>query len=144
MATAVAAVLGIAVSASLAWAASQLSGQRVGLSSEPLSVATGLSPPTHSTRPHAGSRRSDDHPAPRRTTTARAPSSATASYSTPAPTVTTVPAAPAPTVSTSAPSPNAIASRSTAASSGGGFAPASATTAGRSGRHGDGGDQHDD
>ena len=63
VATAVAAVLGIVVSAALAWTASQLAGQRVGLSSEPLSVATGLAPPVHTAAPHIRPRRGDDRPA---------------------------------------------------------------------------------
>lgn len=44
LALAVAAVLGIAITAVLAWSASQLAGQRIGLSSQPLSVAHGLAP----------------------------------------------------------------------------------------------------
>jgi uncharacterized membrane protein YgcG len=39
-----AALMGIVVTAVLAWSGSQLAGQHIGLSSEPLSVATGLAP----------------------------------------------------------------------------------------------------
>lgn len=42
---AVAALLGIAVTAALTWSVSRLAGQRIGLSSEPLSVIQGLAPP---------------------------------------------------------------------------------------------------
>jgi hypothetical protein len=39
------ALLGIAVTAALTWSVSQLSSQRIGLSSQPLSVIRGLAPP---------------------------------------------------------------------------------------------------
>ena len=39
---ALAALLGIAVTAALTWSVSQLAGQRIGLSSQPLSVIHGL------------------------------------------------------------------------------------------------------
>jgi hypothetical protein len=47
---AVAALLGIAVTAALTWSISQLTGQRIGLSSEPLSMIHGLAPPHPSGR----------------------------------------------------------------------------------------------
>ncbi|MGZ4168074.1 MAG: hypothetical protein ACXVSE_15740 [Solirubrobacteraceae bacterium] len=145
MATAVAAVLGIAVSAALAWAASQLSGQRVGLASEPLSVATGLSPPTRSTPAHAAPRRADDHPITRRTQPAARPrASSTTATTAPPPsppgTVTRAPAAPA----TAAPATTTATAAHTTTASGGAFAPAAGAGARRPGHHGDGGDQHDD
>jgi hypothetical protein len=134
MATAVAAVLGIAVSAALAWEASQLAGQRVGLASEPLSVANYLSPATRSTRPHAAPHRGDDHPAAKHTVTVTSSASASASASAPvttvAPTATAAPSTAATTVT-----PPAAAPTSTARAAG-------ATL--RAGHHGDGGDQHDD
>ncbi len=40
----ISALLGIICAASIAWAASQLAGQHIGLASEPLSVARGLAP----------------------------------------------------------------------------------------------------
>ncbi len=46
--TIIVAVLGLALSAALAWSASQLAGQRIGLASEPFSVTRGLAP-HHST-----------------------------------------------------------------------------------------------
>ena len=48
-----AALLGIAATAAVAWSASQLAGQHVGLSAEPLSVARGLAPATLSAAHHA-------------------------------------------------------------------------------------------
>jgi hypothetical protein len=42
---AVAAMLGIAITAALTWSVSLLAGQRIGLSSEPLSLIHGLAPP---------------------------------------------------------------------------------------------------
>jgi hypothetical protein len=47
-----AAVLGLVLAVVIAWAASQLTGQRIGLSSDPLSITRGLAP-----APHAGPRR---------------------------------------------------------------------------------------
>lgn len=139
MATAVAAVLGIAVSVALAWAASQLTGQRVGLSAEPLSVATGLSPRPASASAHAPARRSDDQQGSRQTTTSARPPAATSATATTSPppsrTITVAPALSTPPVQTT------TSTAATTASSGGSFAPASAR---HSGRHGDGGDQHDD
>ena len=98
VATAVAAVLGIAVSASLAWAASQLAGQRVGLSSEPLAVATALAPHVPSTPARTSTRHGDDRsstarrppPAVSRPSAAQSPARSTA---TPPP--TTIPTGPA-------------------------------------------------
>jgi len=45
------ALLGIAVTAALTWSISQLAGQRIGLSSEPLSMIHGLAPPHPEGRP---------------------------------------------------------------------------------------------
>lgn len=144
VATAVAAVLGIAVSASLAWAASQLAGQRVGLSSEPLAVATALAPHVPSTPARTSTRHGDDRsstarrppPAVSRPSAAQSPARSTA---TPPP--TTIPTGPAthPRFATAAatpPSPStARIGRSSAPSTG---------SARRAGHHGDGGDQRDD
>jgi hypothetical protein len=57
------ALLGIAATATLAWSASQIAGQRIGLDSEPLSVASGLAPAhtaasRHEPQRHARVRRS--------------------------------------------------------------------------------------
>lgn len=148
MATGVAAMLGIVVSAALAWAASQLAGQRVGLASEPLSVATGLAPRPRSTPARAPGRRGDDHPGaarrPRavvsRTTAARIPVSPAATTSPPA-AVSATPAVVTQTGTTTsaaaAPHPSTVGSR-------GAFVPAVTGTARHPGHHGDGGDQHDD
>lgn len=79
----VAALLGIAVTAALTWSISQLTGQRIGLSSEPLSMIQGLAPP---------------HPTGRQTTTRPALRSAPgpgATSSTPGRVVSPAPAAPA-------------------------------------------------
>jgi len=46
-----AALATIAASAAVAWAASQLAGQRIGLTSEPLSVASSLAPPARTSGP---------------------------------------------------------------------------------------------
>ena len=59
----IAALLGIAATATLAWTASQIAGQRIGLASEPLSVASGLAPPPDRDTPP----RSGDIPGQRRT-----------------------------------------------------------------------------
>lgn len=59
------ALLGIAASAALAWTASQLASQRIGLSSEPLSVAAGLAPQAVSPSPAVpdqGHRHRQAHP----------------------------------------------------------------------------------
>jgi hypothetical protein len=71
------ALLGIVATAAVAWAASQLTGQHVGLSSEPLSVVTGLAPATSvPARPVASHRPRPGRPAPERvvTVTVAAPS----------------------------------------------------------------------
>jgi hypothetical protein len=47
---AAAALLGIVATAAIAWTASQIAGQRIGISSEPLSVANHLAP-AHKSRP---------------------------------------------------------------------------------------------
>src|SRR5579864_4918681 len=46
-----AALATIAASAAVAWAASQLAAQRIGLTSEPLSVASSLAPPATTSKP---------------------------------------------------------------------------------------------
>ena len=49
----IAAAMGIFASAAVAWAASQLAGQRIGLSSAPPSVVRGLAPPSPSSEMHS-------------------------------------------------------------------------------------------
>lgn len=56
-----AALLGIVLTAALAWSASQLAGQRIGLSSEPLSALGALAPPPPAR--HTVSRRGSPAPA---------------------------------------------------------------------------------
>lgn len=147
MATAVAAVLGIVVSAALAWAASQLAGQRVGLSSEPFSVATGLAPRVRSTPAPTSAKRGDDNPGAARrqrpaVSGAAAPQSPATSTSAPQPSYTVSTASP------SAPSASATAAatppHTRTAGDGGPSVPASPGTAQGRGHHGDGGDQRDD
>jgi uncharacterized membrane protein YgcG len=90
------ALLGIAASAALAWSASQLASQRIGLSSAPLSVAAGLAPPASPRKqavPHHGQGRSQTRPS-------KTPGVAPASTVSPA---TTVPSAPALAVTAPAP-----------------------------------------
>jgi len=148
MATGVAAILGIVVSAALAWAASQLAGQHVGLASEPLAVATGLAPRPRLTPARGPGRRGDDHPVaarrPRpvssRTPAVRTPASSAATPSPPAafsatPAVVTQTG----TATTAAPAPHP-----STAGSRGAFVPAVTGAARHPGHHGDGGDQHDD
>jgi hypothetical protein len=68
------ALLGIAVTAALTWSVSQLSGQRIGLSSQPLSVIRALAPPPIDDRAAGslGSRaRSSEEPAPTRPSAAQ-------------------------------------------------------------------------
>lgn len=138
VATALAAVLGIAVSAALAFAASQLAGQRVGLSSEPLSVASALSPRARSTPARPATRHSDDrtrpaHRHPAATRTRAASSSATTTTIAPTPTPT-----PTVTVSTTTVTPPMAPTAATAT-------PPSATRSlRRLGHSGGGGDRHDD
>jgi hypothetical protein len=90
------ALLGIAVTAALTWSVSQLSSQRIGLSSQPLSVIRGLAPPPNDDRA-AGALRSRTEPA-----EARAPTRPSAATTSPRPTLPVTPA-PAVTPSTSAP-----------------------------------------
>jgi len=145
MATGVAAILGIVVSAALAWAASQLAGQRVGLASEPLSVATGLAPRPRLTPARVPGRRGDDHPVtgrrPRpvisRTTALRTPVPSAATPSPPA----AASATPAVVTQTGTTTTAAPAPHPSTAGSRGAFVPAVTGTARH---HGDGGDQHDD
>jgi hypothetical protein len=145
VATAAAAVLGIAVSVSLAWAASQLAGQRVGLSSEPLAVATGLAPHVPSTPRRTSTRQGDD-----RTRAARRPrpaGSGTSAAQSPAPSTATPPPAAIPTGPPTPPRSAATAAATPPASSTARETRASAPSTGsapRPGHHGDGGDQRDD
>lgn len=140
VATTLAAVLGIVVSAALAWAASQLAGQRVGLSSEPLSVAAALSPRAHRTPAPAAPRHGDDHPrsAHRGPAGARTPTTrGSAAHSPPvtsSATTTTAIVQPSPsTVPTPVVTTTATATQAQPTGS-----------ARRPGHHGDGGDRHDD
>jgi hypothetical protein len=88
------ALVGLAIAAAVAFAASKLVSQRIGLSSEPLNAGKELAPPeTHP--PHAES--SSHHGAPTTTTTT------TTTTGTPSTPTTTVPAAP----TTTAPAPSA-------------------------------------
>lgn len=90
------ALLGIAASAALAWSASQLASQRIGLSSAPLSVAAALAPPASPRKravPRRGQGRSQTRPS-------KPPGVAAPSTVSPA---TTVPSVPAPAVTASAP-----------------------------------------
>ena len=92
-----AALLAIAVSAAVAWAASQLAGQRIGLTSEPLSVASRLAPPAQTSSPAKAAPKSH----PRRAKVSRprpvAPARTTSSVTAPPPPVTvTRTVAPAP------------------------------------------------
>ncbi|MEO8969302.1 MAG: hypothetical protein ABI355_16875 [Solirubrobacteraceae bacterium] len=104
------AVLGLALSAALAWSASQLAGQRIGLASEPLSVARGLAPHHTAVRPAAPSHddRGKRHPRPTsKQMGALKPASTPTStgsqiFTTPPP---TAPSAPASATSTSASPP---------------------------------------
>ena len=56
---AVAALLGIAVTAALTWSVSRLAAEHIGLSSEPVSVIQGLAPPRREA--HAGPVASNEH-----------------------------------------------------------------------------------
>lgn len=123
------ALLGIAATATLAWTASQIAGQRIGLSSEPLSIASGLAP-SSATSGHAHP--DQRHALPRRPTgrrklrttpamsAARTPT-AVGAPTTAAPTATAAPAAAAP-ASASPPvtaTPSAQPARTSSQSSGG-------------------------
>ncbi len=109
------AVLGLALSAALAWSASQLAGQRIGLASEPMSVARGLAPRHVAVRPTAPSHevRGKRHPspAPKQTLAPKPASTGSQILTTPTPTPTATvtsplaPSAPPPTTSTPASSP---------------------------------------
>lgn len=115
---AAAALFGIVVTAAVAWLASQLAGQRIGLTDEPLSVASGLTPARHEAtrRAHAGpGRPALPKPATRRQTTSPAVSTRTATApATAAPVQTTTPAPPA-SVQPTTPTRTVIVPRSTAA-----------------------------
>ncbi len=123
------ALLGIAATATLAWTASQIAGQRIGLSSEPLSIASGLAPSSatsghaHPDQRHALPRRPTGHRKLRATPAVSATSTPTAAGAptTAAPTATAAPAAAAP-ASASPPvtaTPSAQPARTTSQSSGG-------------------------
>jgi hypothetical protein len=131
------ALLGIAVTAALTWSVSQLSSQRIGLSSQPLSVIRGLAPPP-----------TDDHPA--GVLTSRAQPAETPAPTRPAAARTTprhpVPVRPAPAVSRASQAPTASGSGTSSAASvphpvghqsddagqsGQGASPAGAATSGR-------------
>jgi cell envelope opacity-associated protein A len=92
-----AALLGIVLTAGITWATSQLTSQRIGISSEPISAASGLAP-------RAVERRTQ-----RRTVThkAKAHKTTTAPLATPAPSTETAPTVQAPP-STQTESPGAV------------------------------------
>ena len=102
--TAAVAVLGLALSAALAWSASQLAGQRIGLASEPLSVAQGLAPHHRAAAPpktgHDDRGKISSKPAPKQTAPTTSTQLFSTSTTTPAP---VTPAAAAPPAPTSAP-----------------------------------------
>jgi hypothetical protein len=95
--TAAVAVLGLALSAALAWSASQLAGQRIGLASEPLSVAQGLAPHHRAAAPpktgHDDRGKISSKPAPKQTAPTTSTQLSSTSGTTPAP-VTPAAAAP--------------------------------------------------
>jgi hypothetical protein len=76
------ALLGIVATAAVAWSASQLAGQQIGLSSEPLSVVSRLAPPAappaprRALAPHRAARPRQHRPAPRAAIPAAAPAQA--------------------------------------------------------------------
>jgi hypothetical protein len=114
--TAAVAVLGLALSAALAWSASQLAGQRIGLASEPLSVQQGLAPhhPTAAapTTGHDDHRKVTSRPRPNQTAPATRTQIFTTSSTTHAPVTTAAPpvtssAPPAATTTTHSPSAGA-------------------------------------
>lgn len=98
------AVLGLALSAALAWSASQLAGQRIGLASEPLSVAQGLAPHHRLAAPpntgHNDRGKIISKPAPKQTAPKTSTQLFSTSSTTPAP---VTPPAAAPPATTSAP-----------------------------------------
>ena len=106
--TAAVAVLGLALSAALAWSASQLAGQRIGLASEPLSVQQGLAP-RHRTAAapatgHDDQRKVSSRPRPKHTRPASKTQIFTTASTTPAPlTPATSATTAAPPVTSSAP-----------------------------------------
>jgi uncharacterized membrane protein YgcG len=97
---ALAALLGLVLTAAVTWAASQLASQHIGLSSEPLSVANGLAPRTTPTRAPTTPTRAPTTPM--RTSTT--PTRRSTSTSTPAPVLRQTEPAPA---TSSSPSPPA-------------------------------------
>jgi uncharacterized membrane protein YgcG len=105
---AAAALFGIVATATIAWSASQIAGQRIGLSSEPLSVASGLVPADRHARQTIVIRRREPvrpksrHPKRAPATTHSTPAaSAAASSSTAGPSYT-APSSTAPSASASA------------------------------------------
>jgi hypothetical protein len=132
---AVAAVLGIAMTAALTWSVSRLAAEHIGLSSEPVSVIQGLAPPRREA--HAGPVASNEHSS---TTPARRGSTPTVALpSTPQPAAPATPsAAPAPQTQTPAlpaapPAPPA--SRAAAAHTNGGDHPDDSGGGGSGGHH---------
>jgi len=108
---AVAALLGIVFTAAVAWSASQLTGQRIGLASEPLSVSSGLTPAAPAPAGEAATTaRHRRELTPQRRSPAPAPAAATVAPAGVAPAPV---AAPAPV---SAPAPVAAAAPAAAAS----------------------------
>ena len=97
-----AALLGIAISASVAWGVSQLTAQRIGLAAEPLSVIHGLAPVAQQGHRQRPTRR---RPRIRHSKTSGAPTSPTPvvtvpsspTFVVPPPPTTTVTVAPTPT-----------------------------------------------
>jgi hypothetical protein len=123
-----AALLGIAATAAIAWTASQLAVQHIGLSSEPLSVASGLAPAQPAGPPARPRHRGESAP---ETATVTAPSTTTVTV--PAtPPATVMPAAP-PAAAPAAPVSSPPAPSATAAT-------APATNAPPSNPHGGGDD----
>ena len=98
---AVAALLGIAVTAGLTWSVSRLAAEHIGLSSEPVSVIQGLAPPR--TQPHPRPVASSEH-----SNTVAAHGNSTATIALPS---TPQPASPATTFATSPPQTQALASQ---------------------------------
>ena len=123
--TAAVAVLGLALSAALAWSASQLAGQRIGLASEPLSVQQGLAPhhPTAAapTPGHDDHRKVTSRPRLKQTAPATRTQIFTTSSTTHAPVTAAAPAAPVTTAAppvTSSAAPATTTTRSSSAAAG--------------------------
>jgi hypothetical protein len=132
---AAAALFGIVVTAAVAWLASQLAGQRIGLTDEPLSVASGLTPARHDAtrRIHTGrARPALPKPATRRQTTSPAVSTRTATAPVPPASVQTTTPAPPASVQSTTPTRTVTVPRSTTASQA-----SSTTSSSSSSRHDD-------